>query len=396
MSEGGGLVTGRDEGDRPAVDRDSRWLQLLLDVALIANEAESVDAALRSALARVCQHNGWLAGFSHIGGRPHDLWWMEAGESPEAKIKAETRHLTRLWSHQVMRVGRTESVDDFASGLDTAFQLPGQAPESGGAIAVPLLVGERAVGAMVFYSRHPLSQDLGSGQVADLLQVIESIGTQMGRVVERWHLIRRIAEEAEKERESLGREIHDSLAQQLVGVKLLAQNLRKKMKETAVPYAEPWDLLVENLGQAQAQARALARGLSAGAIATNSQSLIDQLRELAEVVETGHEVSCSVDVHGSFSLPDEMARTQLFRIAREAVFNALRHADPSQIGITLRARGDEELTLEIRDDGCGLEQESSLAEGMGISGMRYRAEIVGARLELSSERGEGTVVRCIV
>jgi signal transduction histidine kinase len=384
-----------ERDDRQEGDYDSRWLQLLLDVALIANRAESVESALHSAMDRVCQHNGWHAAFSQIAGRSGETWYLLPDEISEQGVDAEARRLARQWALQVMETGRIQFVDNFTIDLEIDFELPGKAPESGGAIAAPLLVGGRSVGAMVFYSRHPLTEDLDADQFASLLRVIESIGTQMGRVAERWHLLRCIAEEAEKERETLGREIHDSLAQQIVGVKLLAQSLRSNMGETASSFSEQWNLLIENLSRAQAQARALARGLSAGTILSNSESLIDQLEEFADVIGTGHEVQCSVEVDGAFSLDDDLTRTQLFRIAREAVFNALRHADATHIVIAFRT-DVHRLILEVRDDGSGMPAVVRSREGMGISGMRYRAGIIGGRLELESEPGKGTVVRCVL
>lgn len=380
---------------RKGHDHDSRWLQLLLDVALIANEAESEKSALRSAMGLVCQHNGWQAGFSHIGGSRSELWCLTPEETSNRGVDAEAQELARLWALQVMETGEMQFIDDFTDTAVSKFELPGKAPASGGAVATPLLVGERSVGAFVFYSRHPLSKNVDAEQFASLLQVVESIGTQMGRVVERWRFIRHIAEEAESEQEVLGREIHDSLAQQIVGVKLLAQNLRRQMKEQAEPYSEQWDALLDNLAQAQAQARALARGLSAGLILSNSESLIDQLEEFAEVVGTGHEVRCRVEIDGPLAIRDKLTRTQLFRIVREAVFNALRHAEPRSIVIALKSEA-ERLIVEVRDDGSGLPVGRNSSEGMGIASMRYRAGIVGGQLELESQPGEGTVVRCIV
>jgi signal transduction histidine kinase len=382
--------------EREGARRDQRWLQLLLDVALIANEVEPLEAALAAASGRVCQHNGWYAAYCHVPQSIRDVWWLESVDRPSGlDLPAETRLLARHWALQVMETERTQHIDDFSDSVPEGFDLPGGNPSSGGAVATPLMAGIRPVGAMVFYSRHPLSHHLEPAQLKGLLEVIDSIGTQMGRVVERWHLARRIAEETERELEELGRQIHDGIAQQLVGVKLLAQNLRRRMGTLSERQSEKWDLLVSSLAQAQNEARAMARGLSAGAILSSSDTLVGQLEELAEVVRTGHGVECKLEVEGALSLPDHLMRAHLLRIAREAVMNALRHGDPSRIDIEFRG-GDEQLVLEIRDDGSGLPAGSDSDVGMGLIGMRYRAMAIGGRLELESTPSEGTVVRCVL
>jgi signal transduction histidine kinase len=385
-----------DSPDSRSVHGKRRWLELLLDVALIANEAESLDSALRTAMSRVCRQNDWYAAYCHVPELLRDVWSVgAAARLAGVEIDAQSRELARQWALQVLRVGETQHIDDFRTFCPSDFQLPGSAPNAGGAIATPLMVGSRSMGAMVFLSHHRLSADLDRQQLAELLGVIDSIGTQMGRVVERWHLARWIAEETEQEREALGRQIHDGVAQQLVGVKLLAQNLRKRMRGSVESFSDQWDLLMQSLVQAQAEARALARGLSAGAILSSSDTLVGQLEEIQEIVETGHGVACDLEVQGTINLPNELSRAHLVRIAREAVMNALRHAQPSRIQIRVSGKG-EQVVLEVRDDGSGLPPEAASSGGMGLIGMRYRAAAVGGQLELESVPGKGTVIRCLL
>lgn len=385
-----------DAVDSPATLHDHRWLQLLLDVALIANEAESLDGALATAMGRVCQHNGWYAAFCHVPERIRDVWWHEpVARDSAADVDRELQTLAKPWALQVMQAGRTEYIDDFRDIDKDRIDLPGPAPVAGGAVATPLLVGTRPVGAMVFFSRQPLTEQVDEDLLGELLDVIESTGTQMGRVVERWYLWRRVADETEEEREALGRQIHDGIAQQLVGVKLLAQNLRKRMGSGSDPYSDQWNLLIDSLIQAQTEARAVARGLSAGAILSSSDTLVGQLEELCDIVRTGHGVESRLEVHGTLSLPDQLTRAHLVRIAREAVMNSLRHGQPSRIDIEILAESDR-LVLEIRDNGSGIPDDASSATGMGKIGMRYRAITIGARLEIESAPGKGTTVRCVL
>jgi signal transduction histidine kinase len=83
----------------------------------------------------------------------------------------------------------------------------------------------------------------------------------------------------------------------------------------------------------------------------------------------------------------------LYRIAQEAVTNAVRHSGAHGISITL-ARKDGETALSIEDDGTGLSSEAMQADGMGLRTMRYRAELVGGKLEVGPGPSGGTRVVC--
>ena len=92
---------------------------------------------------------------------------------------------------------------------------------------------------------------------------------------------------------------------------------------------------------------------------------------------------------------DELTASHLFRIAQEAVTNAVRHGQARHIWIQLAERKDG-LLLRVRDDGTGLPKDLAKNRGMGLRTMRYRAELIGAQLELKSEPGQGTLVACLV
>ena len=84
---------------------------------------------------------------------------------------------------------------------------------------------------------------------------------------------------------------------------------------------------------------------------------------------------------------------QLYRIAQEAATNAVKHAKPSRIRISLKVKGAE-LTLRIEDDGIGLPSTPPTGTGMGLRVMRHRAKIIGAALDISRQESGGTCVMC--
>jgi signal transduction histidine kinase len=122
--------------------------------------------------------------------------------------------------------------------------------------------------------------------------------------------------------------------------------------------------------------------------------LMVALRELAEgVVRTG-QMACQFDCPAPVPVPDPIAAEHLFRIAQEAVQNAMRHAAPKLIRIYLA--GDEDaIRLTVSDDGCGMDVDVA-SEGLGLSTMRYRARTLGAQFAVALIAGGGTIITCIL
>ena len=373
-----------------------RWLAILHDAATIANQAGSPDRALETILERVTVQNGWYAGFAKLQARERQFWSTLPGEIPSTETEDRIRRFARAWADRVMERGATHLIVDFTEDHEAEFESRDRLPDSGGGVATPIRLGGLAIGAMAFVSHHPLSHNLDPQALAELGQVMDNISVQIAHIVERYRLIQRITRETELERQALGRQVHDGLAQQLVAIKLMAQNMRRRVPQpSGTDSSEKWRHLIEAITQAQTEAHALAHGLDADALLTESEdSVVVLLEALVDVVKTAYEVDCELSVVGSAPVADQYIRSQLLRIAREAVFNALRHADPERLRI--RLAGDETgLVLSIRDDGSGLKRDgAAFEEGMGIASMRYRASLIGATLEIESEPGRGTLVEC--
>jgi len=97
--------------------------------------------------------------------------------------------------------------------------------------------------------------------------------------------------------------------------------------------------------------------------------------------------------HQLVEIRDRTNAMQIYRIAQEAVNNAVKHAKPANITIELDGR-DEHFQMTIKDDGSGFDPHATRYEGIGISIMRYRASIIGCNLSIDSTPGKGTVVSC--
>jgi PAS domain S-box-containing protein len=227
---------------------------------------------------------------------------------------------------------------------------------------------------------------------AEEVALLASIADQIGVAVEN----ARLYEQAEQlavmeERQRLARELHDSVTQSLYSANLMAETGRRAARAGLLPAVEGY---LERLGQiardALKEMRLLVYELRPSVL--ESEGLIAALQQRLDAVEGRAAVEARLLVDGDIDLPGSV-EVALYRIAQEALNNALKHADASVVTIRIRANA-EGLELEISDDGCGFEPSSPAAGGgMGLTTMRERSENLGGQLSVISKPGDGTTVK---
>lgn len=200
-----------------------------------------------------------------------------------------------------------------------------------------------------------------------------------------------ILEISERERAQVGQELHDGLCQHLGGVALLAKTLSNALTNAARPEAEAALELAQLIYSAVGQTRTVARGLRP--VELDEGGLLAALQELAE--QANARVPCEVRTHGQPRVNDNDLATNLYRIATEALANAVKHSHATRIVMRLRQSADR-LTLMIEDDGVGLPPARTPAAGMGLRIMRYRANAIGARITVRNRAPRGVAVSCSV
>ncbi len=151
--------------------------------------------------------------------------------------------------------------------------------------------------------------------------------------------------------------------------------------------------LARQLRQAVTQTRQLSHGLSP--VSLEADGLMNALRELAESTRTLARIECDFTCHPAVLIPDAHVATHLYRIAQEAVNNALKHSHARGIHVSLEDTG-ELLTLTVRDNGRGAAKAPAHGSGMGLRVMKYRADLIGAKLDVESSPRRGTCVTCAV
>jgi signal transduction histidine kinase len=197
---------------------------------------------------------------------------------------------------------------------------------------------------------------------------------------------------ADLERERLGRDLHDGLCQTLAGIVALSTTLSKKLGSNSevaasVEASEITKLLKEAIGEA----RDLARGL--GPVNLEKAGLGAALEVLAASVQDQFRVSCTLKCDRPMARLGREVEMHLFRIAQQAMHNALDHGEAERIEISLSAKDGKGL-LCVHDDGVGLPAEARDSDGSGIRTMTYRAHLIGASLEIRRGMPRGVEVRC--
>jgi two-component system CheB/CheR fusion protein len=220
-------------------------------------------------------------------------------------------------------------------------------------------------------------------------------------VTEKRMLEREILEISSEERQTLGQELHDGICQELTGLAMLAQGLVDSLEESSAtgaagPHsrqalADAARRLTDGISRASEQARNLSHGLIP--VDVDAQGLASALEELAVWTREVGAVECDFVCEGQVAISDSYVATHLYRIAQEAVRNALRHASPRRIGIGLATDGGR-LDLRVADDGTGFSEAVNMLPGMGLRIMRYRADLIGGDLTIDSSRRRGTRVLC--
>jgi signal transduction histidine kinase len=213
-------------------------------------------------------------------------------------------------------------------------------------------------------------------------------------VTERKELQRQILEVSTAEQERIGREVHDGIGQQLTALTLFAGGLQRRLLRAGhAPEAEALGQLQLHLEATLQQARSLARGLAP--VDIDRHDLPDALRDLAARVRETTGLDCSYEGMPQVELAQAAQARHLFRIAQEAVANALRHAQATTLRIRLDAQ-DRALVLQVLDDGLGVPDPVARRGRLGLHIMAYRADAMGARLYVRRRTAGGTEVRCVL
>ena len=210
-------------------------------------------------------------------------------------------------------------------------------------------------------------------------------------IAERERLEKTLLEISERERATIGRELHDNLGQHLTGTAFAGQVLGEKLQ--ALGLAEQSDAwkIVALIEEGIEKTRHLAKGLLLAEI--QRDGLVAALRGLAADASNQFHLVCEFRLEGECRIGVGSEAMHLLRIAQEAVNNAVRHGKARRIVVALTCQPDF-LELIVRDNGIGLPPPPARGEGLGLHIMAHRAQIIGSEFFIESARDGGTVVCC--
>ena len=196
---------------------------------------------------------------------------------------------------------------------------------------------------------------------------------------------------SEREQMRIGQDLHDGLCQQLAAIDCAAACLKADLETEARPEAHAADNIQQMLRDAVLEARSLARGISP--VHADADDLPAVLEELAEKTNQTGAVAATFTQTGDVQRMEPQTALHLYRIAQEAVRNALKHAHASRIDIELEEGSS--LKVSVADNGRGFSG-TSTTKGMGVGTMRYRARLIGAELDIEPRACGGTLVTCML
>jgi PAS domain S-box-containing protein len=374
--------------------RAQTLLQAQRDLAVTFSLASDVSAALQHFLRIAVQTAGVDSGGIHL-------------------LNSTTEGMD-LVAHQGLSASFVEAAAHYAADSPQLKILRQGQPVFGTLRTLPLLFDEarlreglRAMAILpLLHERNVIgSLNLASHTDTEIpletRAVIEGLTAQAAGAIariqaeaERHRLERQILEISDSEQARMGQEIHDGLCQQLVSLAFDANALERSLSGNHRPEAQTAGRIAFYLDQTITEARQLSRGLFP--VRLETEGLPPALEELAQATSDRFNVRCRFASQGSVAVKSSAVATHLYRIAQEAVTNAVKHSQARNVSIRLETHAGE-LKLSIEDDGVGLPPAGRKnAPGLGLHIMNYRARAIGGTLQLDRSRQGGTIVSCSV
>ena len=204
---------------------------------------------------------------------------------------------------------------------------------------------------------------------------------------------RRMLNALEEQQQRIGHDLHDSVGQLLTAVRMLSEQLSDELESRDERGAGLAGKIASFAQDALQQTRRVYRGLAPMMLQT--EGLLTTLHDLAHNLDTLPDVSCTFTCNTDTEMGDPDTWIHIYRIMQEGAHNAIKHGHCENLELSLTWLKDK-IVLGVRDDGQGFNPDTVKGGGLGLSGMQYRAHLIGAMLEIDSSPGEGTTLTCSI
>jgi len=380
--------------DVTEMKRTARKVEALSEIASQVAFAESLETTLAKLAQSVVRATGTVAcGVCLVDEKGEFRVWGSYGlpNDPEAEghWKEAVRRGARMPNVDSVRERRTLIHADARTKLlkDPVYEpiypmLRDAAWET--VVSVPMMYRNNAIGALnVFY---PRGKNPGQMEIVFLTAIAgqAAVATENSRL---------FAEAKEKaileERQRLARELHDSVSQALYGIALGARTARTLLDRDPAQAAEPLDYVLSLADAGLAEMRALIFELRPETLET--EGLLPALSKQIDSVRARHGLEIEAEWCDEPDFPYEIKET-VYRIAQESLNNIVKHARARRVDLRLSC-GEDEIVLEVGDDGVGFSSEETFPGHLGLRSMRERAMRLGGTLQVESTLNQGTRIR---
>jgi signal transduction histidine kinase len=393
-----------------ALQRESNTLRLLQEVAVAANQAQSVEDLLQFALDKICDYMQWPVGHVYIRTQTNDGEMVSAGLWHCIDERYNFLHEATAAAHKSQADWLSQALNQLRPGwLDLAqnplFTQAETETAVTGRFVIPILVGDEIAALLEFFASETADLDEG------LLNVLEHIALQLGRVVKRtqaeealqesrrWlrHLAGWVVNAQEEERQRVSQELHDEAGQALTALKISLELIEASLPGELTAVRDSLNDAIELTDETMEGIRLLAHNLRPPVLDRFGldASLEGLCRDFAERIQL------PISYQGTTlpPLPDDLA-TSLYRFVQEGLTNAAKHANATQVEVNLSCE-DGRLRLLVADNGRGFHvrrqrQQIPQGSGMGLMGMVERLMLLGGQLDIDSKPGEGTRLTAVV
>ncbi|MGB6876289.1 MAG: ATP-binding protein [Candidatus Acidiferrales bacterium] len=391
--------------------RQLSYLRLLGEVSACVNEAETVEEALRRSLASICVQTNWCVACACTANRGNneeiqgDRVWFLSDEkrfahfrdAVDAKLKFPRE---KNVAERVFRKNGPVWIRDIHKDPYFAAVLSSTGAALQCAYGFPIPLGSKAGIVMVLFSDAPMELDEAfSGTMS-------GVGRHLGRLFERLGaektqraLSVSLMRAQDDERRRIARELHDSTGQYLAALTLAIDAARNHRDALPAAATRKLEEASEIINRCSAEVRTLSHLLHPPLL--EELGLASAINWYVDGFAERSGMKLDVQVPAQVARLDPFAELALFRALQECLTNIHRHSGSKTASVKIEA-DDHHLTLEVRDQGKGIEQETlgdwfgnKKRSGVGISGMRERMKDLGGTLEIESSSA-GTVVRATI
>ncbi|MCD6395135.1 MAG: DUF3365 domain-containing protein [Planctomycetes bacterium] len=257
---------------------------------------------------------------------------------------------------------------------------------AGRRIATQIRERDRAQDALE--RQHQRLEELVLERTTQLRQTNLKLTSEMD---DRKRLEQELLDISEREQRRIGRELHDSLGQQLTGAAIMSKVLQGKLDVASADHGAEAAQITRLINQAIDQTRSLSRGLQP--VDVESGGLVPALEMLTASTRDLFGIDCTFTPDADIQIDDPAIGINLYRITQEAITNAIKHGQSKQIDISLGA-DDGAYRLAIASDGKDFALSTGDTTGMGLRIMAYRAQAMGGYVDISRGADGGTIVSC--